>query len=220
MPHTRDGEEKGITHRICYSILRLGEFICAVIVLAILARFCYLISIDQVSADGRIVYALVIASITVAYTIVLCLPINALAMSFPFDLFLFIAWLVAFSLLAAKSPSCSTNWYTGYWGFYWRRRGNGRGCGYWRTVLAFSFMASMAHLLSFILGIYIFRTYVRVKETVARAKKHAEKLRKPSTHANGVNGAGTAQVKPQSARTGTGTPPPMEQRPVEPVHQV
>merc|ERR1712000_375042 len=105
-------------------------------------------------------------------------------------------------LLAAEDRHCSTGWYNNYWGYYWGRWwrfgpvgrvnvGN-TGCGYWRTTLAFSFMASMAHLLSLILGIYIFREYVRVKDTVATAKKQAGKLRKShsATHLeNGHNGA-------------------------------
>lgn len=105
MPHNRDGEEQGIAHRIAYSLLRLAELICAVIVMAILARFSYQISIDQASTDGRVVYALVISCIATAFAILAGLPINALALSFPFDLFLFIAWLVAFSLLAAVGIS-------------------------------------------------------------------------------------------------------------------
>jgi len=157
----REPEKEGIFHRVAYFLLRMSELICAVIVLAILARFTYLVGIGRVSVDGKIVYALVIASIATAFSILFCVPVNVLSMSFPADFILFVCWLVAFGLLAAEDRHCSTGWYNNYWGYYWGRWwrfgpvgrvnvGN-TGCGYWRTTLAFSFMASMAHLLSLIL---------------------------------------------------------------------
>merc|ERR1712000_28766 len=190
----REPEKEGIFHRVAYFLLRMSELICAVIVLAILARFTYLVGIGRVSVDGKIVYALV----------------------------------VAFGLLAAEDRHCSTGWYNNYWGYYWGRWwrfgpvgrvnvGN-TGCGYWRTTLAFSFMASMAHLLSLILGIYIFREYVRVKDTVATAKKQAGKLRKShsATHLeNGHNGA--TSTRPGTAGTDN---PPMSTVPRDPAQQV
>ncbi|KAG9256849.1 uncharacterized protein F5Z01DRAFT_490943 [Emericellopsis atlantica] len=224
----REEEREGTFHRVATFLLRMSELVCAVIVLGILARFTYLIGVARVSVQGRIVYALVVACIATAFSILFCLPINALSISFPFDFILFVAWIVAFSLLASESRQCSSGWYRNYWGYYWGRWWRtgpvgtvpvGRtGCGYWRTTLAFSFLASMAHLLSFILGIYIFRKYVRVKDTVAKAKRQAGKLRKShsSTHlANGANGA--TSTRQGSAATDN---PPMSTVPREPAQQV
>jgi len=224
----REPEKEGIFHRVAYFLLRMSELICAVIVLAILARFTYLVGIGRVSVDGKIVYALVIASIATAFSILFCVPVNVLSMSFPADFILFVCWLVAFGLLAAEDRHCSTGWYNNNWGYYWGRWWRfgpvGRvnvgniGCGYWRTTLAFSFMASMAHLLSLILGIYIFREYVRVKDTVATAKKQAGKLRKShsATHLeNGHNGA--TSTRPGTAGTDN---PPMSTVPRDPAQQV
>lgn len=63
--------------------------------------------------------------------------------------------------------TCSSPWYWNYWGYYWGGYGSspgtagsgyrrstgaaGSGCGAWRTVLAFSFMAMFAFLVSTIL---------------------------------------------------------------------
>ena len=53
--------------------------------------------------------------------------------------------------------TCESSWYRTYWGFYWGRwyrvASPGvdvmrTGCGAWRTVLAFSFVAMMLYLLS------------------------------------------------------------------------
>lgn len=95
----RDGDHTGTAHKVCSVVLRLGELACAVIVLGILCRFCYLISIRQANADGRIVYTMVVAGIGIVYSIFLCPPFKALFLSFPFDFVMFIMWLVAYSLL-------------------------------------------------------------------------------------------------------------------------
>jgi hypothetical protein len=95
------------------------------------------------------------------------------------------------------SSTCSARWYYNYWGYYWGRFWrvgpigtvsiNGAGCAQWRTVLAFSFIAWFLHLLSGILGVYVFRTYIRLDETKRDIKHHAEKLTKPEARANGYN---------------------------------
>lgn len=52
--------------------------------------------------------------------------------------------------------TCSAGWYYNYWGYYWGWWvGPGvwalGGCGRWRTVLAFSFMAMFTFLVTSIL---------------------------------------------------------------------
>jgi hypothetical protein len=89
----------GAVHKILSVLLRLGQFAFAVIVLGILSRFCYLISIVEVYADGRIVYAMVVSGIAIVYSIFFCIPVDALFCGFPFDIVLFIMWLIAFCLL-------------------------------------------------------------------------------------------------------------------------
>lgn len=244
--HRENGveEEEGLAHRIITMLLRLAQLACACIVMGILARFCYQLTVAQATANSRLVYTLVIAGITIVYSVLFCAPFNILSISFPFDFVLFVTWLVAFCLLADQSHHCNTVWFHNYWGYYWGRWWNDRppgviprydGCGYWKTVLAFSFIASMMHLLSFILGIYIFRTYVRVKDSIEHAKRHTEKLRRPSHHvqstvANGAqtngaqtNGANGATMEtnaaglPKPPRTPT---PPGDSIPVQPATQV
>ncbi|WAO97039.1 MARVEL domain-containing protein [Fusarium falciforme] len=89
----------GIAHKVISVILRLGEFVCAVIVLGILSRFCYLISIPQAEADGRIIYAMAVAGIGIVYSFFFCPPFKSLFLGFPFDFILFVMWLVAYCLL-------------------------------------------------------------------------------------------------------------------------
>ncbi|KAH7109333.1 hypothetical protein EDB81DRAFT_849352 [Dactylonectria macrodidyma] len=165
----------GTAHKVISVLLRLGEFACAVIVLGILCRFCYLISIAQADADGRIIYAMVVAGIGIIYSFFFCPPFKSLFLGFPFDFVLFVMWLVAYCLLQTKTGShtCSARWYYDYWGYYWGRFWrvgpvgtvtiDRAGCAQWRTVLAFSFIAWFLHFTSGIL-------------TKRDIKHHAEKL--------------------------------------------
>lgn len=141
-------EGSGTAHKVISVILRLTEFCSAIIVLGILSRFAYYIEFAGAGAtvDGRIIYTLVVAGISILYSMFFCVPLTFLFMSFPFDLILWIMWLVAFSLLASvrlpltasgyevmlihceqrtSSGTCSSRWYYNYWGYYWGR--------YWRV---------------------------------------------------------------------------------------
>lgn len=95
---SREGHT-GTAHKVASVFLRCGQFASAVIVLAILSRFSYLISIPQAGADGRIVYAMVVASISIVYSFFFCIPFKTLFLGFPVDFILFIMWLVAYCLL-------------------------------------------------------------------------------------------------------------------------
>ncbi|KAH6873879.1 hypothetical protein B0T10DRAFT_610857 [Thelonectria olida] len=183
----------GAAHKLVSVILRFLELSSAVIVLGLLSRFAYLISMREVHMDGRLVYAMVVAGIGIVYSIFLCPPFDALFASFPLDFVLFIMWLVAYCLLQTKTKTntCTAAWYNDYWGYYWGRYWtvgpagqvniNRAGCAQWRTVLAFSFLAWFFHLLSGILGLYVFRHYVLVKDMVQHTKQGMRKM-SHSTH--------------------------------------
>ena len=100
MARDRDGH-RGTAHKAASVLLRLGELVSAIIVLGILSRFCYLLSLQLATANGRVVYTMVVAGIGIIFSFFLCIPFDVLFMSFPFDFVLFIMWLVAFCLLEA-----------------------------------------------------------------------------------------------------------------------
>ncbi|UZP38811.1 hypothetical protein NXS19_006627 [Fusarium pseudograminearum] len=64
---------------------------------------------------------------------------------------------------------------------------NSAGYASWRTVLSFSFIAWFLHLLSGILGVYVFHTYIKLDETKRDIQQHAEKLVKPDPRARGYD---------------------------------
>ncbi|KAG5766516.1 hypothetical protein H9Q69_006649 [Fusarium xylarioides] len=183
-------EETGVAHKVISVILRLSELSSAIIVLGILSRFCYLAGIAEAHVDGRIIYTIVVACLGIIYSICFCPPFKAMFLGFPFDFVMFIMWLVAYCLLQTRTGShtCSSSWYYNYWGYYWGRfwrvgpigtvNIDAAGCASWRTALAFAFIAWFLHLLSGILGAYVFRTYIKLDETKTDLKQHAEKLAK------------------------------------------
>ncbi|KAK0642193.1 hypothetical protein B0T16DRAFT_336551 [Cercophora newfieldiana] len=143
--------------------LRLGELACGAIVLGLLGRAFYLIGQAGVDdPNGRLIYAAVIASLTIIQSLFFMPPLGYVFWFFPIDFFFFAAWLVVFCLLETLTGvnTCNSDWYLTYWGYYWGRwyyvgdpgiNVNWTGCSAYRTVLAFSFVAMFVYLLSFLL---------------------------------------------------------------------
>lgn len=209
----------GAAHKVVSVILRFLEFSCAVIVLGLLSRFAYLLSIAGVNMDGRLIYAMVVAGIGIVYSIFLCPPFDTLFLSFAFDFILFIMWLVAYCLLQTKTAghSCTASWYYNYWGYYWGRfwtvgpvgrvNINSAGCAQWRTILAFAFIAWFLHLLSGILGAYVVHHYVLVKDAVNSAKQQMRKMSHSSRPSNAYNRDSTNRESANMEATQEGTNP-------------
>ncbi|KAK0723580.1 hypothetical protein B0T26DRAFT_603004, partial [Lasiosphaeria miniovina] len=144
--------------------LRLGELTCAAIVVGVVGRLFYLI--DQggsIDPNPRLVYTMAVAGLTILFSLFFMPPLAYAFWAFPVDFFFFVAWLAAFIALEILSGygACDGWWFNNYWGYYWGRwytvgpagiNVNWTGCGSWRTVLAFSFVACFLHLLSFFLA--------------------------------------------------------------------
>lgn len=184
------------THKFASVFLRFIQFVSAIVVVVILARFFYYLGDEHVHANGRLVYAMVVAGMSLLYSFFLCPPFTVLFHAFPFDFVLGLMWLIAFCLLITVSfysfithivrlsstntrlrlpqksgtNACSSWWFRNYWGYYWGYQEepeeeyvpgwgytytepeiSSRACPLWRTVLAFSFIAFVFHVLSGIL---------------------------------------------------------------------
>ncbi|KAK3317343.1 hypothetical protein B0T19DRAFT_493415 [Cercophora scortea] len=149
--------------RIAHVILRTWEFMCSMIVVALLGRFLRLADEGGAVRDSRIVYGVALAAISLAFSLLFGPPFIYAFLAFPADFILFAAWMTAFGLMIARTGinTCNSPWYWNYWGYYWGRAylfhtiqvfGPDLGCNQWRTVLAFSFLAGFAFLISSILG--------------------------------------------------------------------
>jgi hypothetical protein len=89
----------GTASKVVSVVFRIGELTCACIVLGILGRFLYLLDLGNGHGDSKIIYAEVIAGISVAASIILLPPFLYSFWAFPLDCALFICWMVAFGLL-------------------------------------------------------------------------------------------------------------------------
>ncbi|USP73629.1 hypothetical protein yc1106_00903 [Curvularia clavata] len=169
----------GTTAKVLSVLLRLSELCSAVIVVALLGRFFFYLSIGpDTSTNGRLIYAEVIACLEIFASIILIVPAKYSFYAWPVDVLFFICSIVAFGLLAALNSSCDSFWYWNYWGYYWGRFwtvgprvtitpgvvGNA-GCGSWRAILAFLFIGAMSWMLSASLGGFMFLEIREGRET-------------------------------------------------------
>jgi len=176
--------------KILSVILRIGQLCCSLIVLGIIGHFFWRIGkAGNTQADNRLIYTLVLASISTVLSLLFMIPFKLGFYACPLDFCFFGLWLVDFILLELLTGinTCNAVWYYNYWGYYWG--GFWRtpivvtgpvsigwsGCASWKTVLAFSFIASMAFLLSSFLGAYVVTKYREEKKMGMRTAPLAPK---------------------------------------------
>jgi len=156
--------------KITSVIFRICELFCAAIVVGILGRYLYLLDIANAGHSDRIVYGISVGSIALLFSIILMIPARYSFLAFPFDIIMFIMWMVAFGLMEdlTGSDACDSYWYWNSWGYYWGRWwytvplsratpaliGTSY-CGEWRANLAFSFIGGWFWLMSGALGAYV-----------------------------------------------------------------
>jgi len=91
----------GTASKFVSVFLRGGQLISSIIILGILGYFLSLVSDANIYADSRIVYTVVVASISAFLSLILLLPFTYSFLAFPVDFILAILWLVAFCLMEA-----------------------------------------------------------------------------------------------------------------------
>jgi hypothetical protein len=89
--------------RVLLVFLRLGQLACGAIVLGIIAYLFHRVSTAGVGPNGRLVYAAVIAALTIIDALVFIVPMAYAFWSFPIDFFLAVAWLIVFIVLETVS---------------------------------------------------------------------------------------------------------------------
>lgn len=93
----------GVAARVAQPALRVFQVICSAIVLGILGHFLHELQQAGVSRDGRIIYGVVVGSISLAFALIFVLPMMYSFLAFPGDFILFVMWLVLFCLLISVS---------------------------------------------------------------------------------------------------------------------
>jgi len=164
----------GTESKLCSVILRFCELSSAAIVAGIVGRYLFLLTDADAHAGSRIVYAEVMAGISMLLSILLFPPLKYSFYCFPVDFTIFICWMVAFGLLCGLTGThaCDSYWYWNSWGYYWGRYWytapgiivtpslvGTSACGEWRATLAFSFIGGWCWFVSGLLGIIVITQY-------------------------------------------------------------
>lgn len=76
--------------------LRFGEFVCAAVVLGLMAFFLDQYDDFRVGPLGREIYTIVIACLSVLFSIVWMIPTTDSMLHYPFDFLASAAWFAAF----------------------------------------------------------------------------------------------------------------------------
>jgi len=194
-------------------LFRIGELICAAIVVGILGEFLYYLNVANVGANARLVYTEVIAGISIALSIILMPPFMYSFWAFLLDLIMFMMWIVSFGLLVnlTHSGTCTSSWFYNYWGWYWGRfwrnpvaftTVRGVGCSEWRAILAFGFIGAWCWLANFCIGLYV----------VSGRKSNNQQQLPPATATNGTKRHWYSKKNNQTAQV-----PPDQPQPQSPV---
>ncbi|KAF2007207.1 integral membrane protein [Amniculicola lignicola CBS 123094] len=141
-----------IVSRAFSLFFRFSEFVCAAVVLGIMAHFLNDYDKTHVGPLSREIYTTVIASLSVLFSVIWMIPTTHQFLHYPIDLFLSAAWFAAFGVLVnwIGRFNCGGAW---YWGGI--RRWNSY-CGQWRAAEAFSFIGACFWFASFLLGVYVY----------------------------------------------------------------
>jgi len=139
----------GIASQITSVILRAIELTSASIIAGLVGAYLHFVSEAGADANGRFVYTITIAGISIFFSMLFMPPLKYSFYGFPLDFALFICWMVAFGLLVSVcissssynailcppnfpssknsdtrqqltgSDTCGSVWYWQSWGYYW-----------------------------------------------------------------------------------------------------
>ncbi|KAK7517824.1 integral membrane protein [Phyllosticta citriasiana] len=141
-----------ILSRLVSLFLRFGQFVSAAVCLGVTSWFLY----DQHHHDydgpkGREIYTLVIAALSIFFSLIWMIPFTFTFLHYPFDLFLSLAWFASFGLLVdwIGDINCGR-------AFHWGGLTDNSYCSKWKADEAFAFISACFWFASFLLGAYVF----------------------------------------------------------------
>ncbi|KAF2658574.1 integral membrane protein [Lophiostoma macrostomum CBS 122681] len=139
--------------RIVSVFLRFGEFVCAGVVLGLMAHLLHKYDHTHTGPLAREIYTITVAALSTLFALVWLIPTKRNLLHYPFDLLLSVAWFAAFAVLVdyIRKANCG---YFFYWGDISVR--NHSSCGQWKAAEAFSFIAACFWFVSFLLGVWVY----------------------------------------------------------------
>ena len=97
----------GIASQITSVILRAIELTSASIIAGLVGAYLHFVSEAGADANGRLVYTIAIAGISIFFSLLFMPPLKYSFFGFPLDFALFICWITAFGLLVNVRNSSS-----------------------------------------------------------------------------------------------------------------
>ncbi|KAF4632040.1 hypothetical protein G7Y89_g6094 [Cudoniella acicularis] len=130
-------------------LLRIGELAFSATVAGLTGEYLHSTRGASAWSRKRFIYTEVIAGISILFSLLFLLPFTASFIHYPVDFLLFIAWMIAFGLLAnfIGPLNCGSVW-------NWHGITGQSTCSKWKADIAFCFLASIFFLVSALLGIY------------------------------------------------------------------
>jgi len=138
--------------RMISLFLRFGEFVTATVVMGIMAYFVHQYDKYGIGPEGREIYTLVIACLSMIFALIWLIPSTSSMLHYPMDLLLSAAWFAAFGVLENWIDRLNCGWSA----FHWGGLGRDNYCGKWKAAEAFSFISACFWFASFLLGIYVY----------------------------------------------------------------
>jgi Membrane-associating domain len=83
--------------------LRIWELICAAVVTGVVGEYVNYTTDAHAHTNSKIIYTLALGGISILFSLILLPPFKHAFWAFPFDLALFIMWMVSFGLLLGVS---------------------------------------------------------------------------------------------------------------------
>jgi len=154
-----------IISRFLSFFFRFAEFVCAAVVLGILAFFLRLHHTQHTGPLGREIYTTIVAIVSVLLSLVWLLPFTATFMHYPIDLVISAAWFAAFAVLVNWIHKIDCGGI-----FHWTGLYHGGQCNQWKAAEAFSFISAIFWFASALLSAWVFHKVTR-GSTVAAAPR-------------------------------------------------
>ncbi|TGO23697.1 hypothetical protein BPAE_0124g00290 [Botrytis paeoniae] len=131
-------------------VLRVGQFAFSTIVVGLTSSHLHSARAEPSWSKKRFIYTDVIAALGLFFSLFFMLPFTWNFIHWPIDFLMFVMYMIAFGLLVdfITPLDCGSifNWY-GVFG--------SSACARWKSDVAFTFLASLFFLGSFLLGTYI-----------------------------------------------------------------
>jgi hypothetical protein len=152
--------------RMASIFLRFGQFVSGAVVLGLMAHFVHQWDKYGIGPSGREIYTLVIAALSVLFSLIWLIPTTASMLHYPFDLVLSAAWFASFGALVnwIHKLHCGS-------AFHWGGLTRGDYCGRWRASEAFAFISACFWFASFLLGVYVYHRVTPVATDGTRTSR-------------------------------------------------